>query len=298
MFNIIEEEINKSQHLTITRMCQLGNVDKKSFYRWKKKNTCFDNTKSIIEKENPIVEKIQEINKSYPFYGYRRITKMLNRNGFIVNHKKVLKIMKELNLTVKRRKRKVMTTNSNHSNNIYPNLIKDLVIKRINEVWVSDITYIHFNNRFVYLAVILDAYSRKCIGWALSSSLESDISLRALHMAILTRGTPDGLIHHSDRGVQYSDKEYIKMLNTNNISISMSRKGNPYDNSICERFMRTLKEEEVYLKTYRTGSVLYKEIKHFIEEYYNDFRIHSSIGYLSPVEYEELLTNNRNIINL
>jgi len=242
-------------------------------------------------KETDIKNRIKDISYKHPYYGYRRITAQLRRDKVIVNHKKVLKIMKELGIQGRIKRRYVTTTNSKHHNKIYSNLIKDKVITGINQVWCADITYIRILNGFVYLAAIIDAYSRKIVGYALAKTLSPKLTITALKMAIATRNT-NNLIHHSDQGIQYTCQDYIKILKDNGISISMSGKGNPYDNAFAESFFKTLKQEEVYLWQYETFSDVVERISYFIEDVYNKKRLHSSLGYRPPEEYERLLAEN------
>lgn len=228
-------------------------------------------------------------------YGYRRVTKQLQREGWLVNHKKVLRIMREKGWLCHPRKKKwIATTNSNHGFQIYPNLIKQLDINVVNQIWVADITYIHILTCFVYLAVILDAYSRKAVGYALSKHINTNLTLDALHMAIQDRQPKPGCIHHSDRGIQYASSEYVKELKIYGFQISMSRKGNPYDNAYAESFMKTLKSEEVHLWEYRTMADVQKRIPYFIEDVYNQKRLHSSLGYRPPCEFEAIITLTQN----
>ena len=214
-----------------------------------------------------LMARIEQICLEYPRYGYRRVTKQLQREGWIINHKKVARIMREKGWSCRPHKRKwISTTNSNHNFRVYPNLIRDLTVDGINQVWVADITYIHLLVCFVYLAVILDVYSRKAIGYALSRNLDTQLTLSALRMAIDQRKPPPGCVHHSDRGVQYASKDYIKELEFYKFKISMSRKGNPYDNAYAESFMKTLKSEEVHLWEYRTMEDAQRRIPYFIED--------------------------------
>ena len=201
--------------------------------------------------------------------------------------------MKENGLIKRRKRRYVRTTNSKHSYQVYPNLIKDLVVKKTNQVWVSDITYIRLLYDFVYLAAILDRYSRKAIGYALSRHIDSRLTLEALHMALTGRNSPTGCIHHSDRGVQYACADYVDRLKKHGLLISMSRKGNPYDNAEIESFFKTLKYEEVYLTEYRTLEEAQISLESFIEEVYNKKRLHSSLGYVPPEEFEILHKEGR-----
>jgi transposase InsO family protein len=233
---------------------------------------------------------IQSIALEMRSYGYRPITKELHRRGVKANHKRVLRLLREDNLLCLRRQAFVRTTDSNHSLTVYPNLARGLVLSNINQLWVSDITYIRLRREFVYLAVILDAYSRRCIGWALSRHIDTQLTLAALRMALQTRTFQPGLMHHSDRGVQYAAADYVALLQEHKIQISMSRTGNPYDNAKAERFMRTLKYEEVYMNDYETLSEVLASVQHFIEAVYNRKRLHSAIGYLPPVEFEASLS--------
>jgi len=233
---------------------------------------------------------IQAIALEMRAYGYRPITKELHRRGLIVNHKRVLRLLREDNLLCLRRRPFVVTTNSQHKLTIYPNLARDLVLSNINQLWVADITFIRLRREFVYLAVLLDAYSRRCIGWALSAVIDARLTLAALQMALRTRRVEPGLIHHSDRGVQYAAADYVAVLQTHNIQISMSRTGNPYDNAKAERFMRTLKYEEIYMNDYDTLREVRDSVQHFIEAVYNRKRLHSALGYLPPVEFEAILS--------
>ena len=203
--------------------------------------------------DEALIDRIGDICLEFPRYGYRRVTKQLQREGWAVNHKKVARIMRERNWSCRpRKKRWLVTTNSNHGFPVYPNLTKGLSIRTINQLWVADITYIRILTCFVYLAVILDAFSRKAIGYALSKRLDTRLALGALQMAIYDRHPEPGCIHHSDRGVQYASCEYVKELTFYNFQISMSRKGNPYDNAYAESFIKTLKSEEAHLWEYQT----------------------------------------------
>ena len=226
--------------------------------------------------------------------GYRPITKELQRRGTIINKKVVLRLLREDNLLCLRRRAFVSTTDSKHQFATYPNLARTLVLTDINQLWVADITYIRLQRQFIYLAALLDAYSRRCIGWALARYLDARLSLAALQMALQTRRFTAGqLIHHSDRGVQYACHDYVRVLQQHQIRISMSRIGNPYDNAKAERFMRTLKYEEVYLNDYDTFAEVMVSVEHFIEAVYNRKRLHSALGYLPPAEFEASLALNQ-----
>lgn len=232
---------------------------------------------------------IQRVALEWPQYGYRCITAQLHRQGVEANHKRVLRLMREDNLLCLRKRRFISTTDSSHSLKVYPNLVPELTLTAINQLWVADITYIRLLREFVYLAVILDAYSRRCIGWSLEPYLEAELALEALRMALARRRVEPGLVHHSDRGVQYASSAYIELLKERGLRISMSRRGNPYDNAQAERFMRTLKYEEVYLFEYETLAEARSRIGHFLEDVYNQKRLHSAIGYVPPAEYEQQL---------
>lgn len=230
---------------------------------------------------------IQKIALKMPAYGYRRVTAELRRQGRTVNHKRVLRIMREDNLLCLRRRKFVVTTDSNHKLPVYPNLARDLKVTGLNQLWVADLTYIRLQFEFVFLAVILDAFSRKVIGWALERTLEATLTIGALKMAIRRGRVEPGLVHHSDRGSQYADSGYTDLLKDHGVEISMSRRGNPYDNAKAESFMKTLKYEEVYRSEYRDLTDARNQIRRFIEDVYNQKRLHSALGYRSPVEFEK-----------
>lgn len=262
------------------RLCQLAGVSRAGFYR-------FGSVTPTSDPDLDLRDEIQRIALEWPCYGWRRVQEELWKRGQIVNHKRVRRIMREDNLLcIRRRKFVVATTNSNHDRPVYPNLAKGMTLTGINQLWVADITYIRLETEFVYLAVVLDAYSRRVIGWALGQTLEDDLTLEALRMAIRLRAPGPGLIHHSDRGVQYASNDYTDLLRQHQIQISMSRKGNPYDNARCESFMKTLKYEEVYRQEYRNLAEARASIERFLETTYNGRRLHSALGYLPPVEFE------------
>lgn len=242
------------------------------------------------EADTEVRDAVQRIALEMPCYGYRRITAELRRRSFKVNHKAVLRLMREDNLLCLRRKRAfVVTTDARHTQPVYPNLARDIRPDSINQLWVADITYIRLAHEFIYLAVIMDAFSRRVIGWALERYLDAGLTLAALRMALQAREVTPELVHHSDRGVQYACAAYIELLVASGIRISMSRTANPYDNAQCERFMRTLKYEEVYLSDYDTLAEARRSIKYFLESVYNQKRLHSAIGYLPPAEFEQSL---------
>jgi len=227
-----------------------------------------------------------------PGYGYRRMTEAIRRER-LVNNKRVRRVMTRLGLLVRPRRRWIRTTNSDHGLPVFANLLRGLRIERINQVWAADLTYIRLGHGFVYLAIILDLYSRKVVGWALGRRITSELTLAALQVALDARGNVTGCIHHSDRGVQYAAGEYVAALKRAGLEPSMSRKGNPYDNAFVESFMKTFKVEEVYLKDYRTYDDVVENVPRFIEAVYNAKRLHSSIGYRSPDQFEAEL-NQKN----
>ena len=229
---------------------------------------------------------LQRIALEMPSYGRPRITAELRRRGWKVNPKRVYRLMREDNLLCVRRRKFVITTDSNHGRKIYPNLACRMVLTAVDQLWVADITYIRLREEFVFLAVILDAYSRRVIGWELDRTLEDDLTIAALDMALSRRTILPGLVHHSDRGTQYASGPYTEMLEANQITISMSRKGNPWDNAACESFMKTLKYEEVYRNEYRDLREARASISQFLEVVYNRKRLHSALGYLPPAEFE------------
>jgi transposase InsO family protein len=218
--------------------------------------------------------------------GYRRLGRLLKREGWVVNHKRVLRLMGEDNLLSIRRRRFVITTDSEHKWRVYPNLARRMVLSGINQLWVADITYVRLHQEFVYVAVILDVYSRRVVGWSISRKLDSGLAQEALESALNERQPAAGLIHHSDRGVQYACGDYVKRLEASGITMSMSRPGNPYDNAWAESFMKTLKVEEVDGRHYRNLEDATSSIGTFIEEVYNQQRLHSALDYRSPMEFE------------
>lgn len=245
----------------------------------------------LLPEDQVLVNRIEEITEEFPKAGYRKVTRQLHRESVPVNHKKVHRIMREKGLLVKKTKRFVRTTDSNHPYPVYPNLTKDLRVTSLNQVWVADITYIRITVGFVYLAVILDLCSRKAIGYAISRNIDTALSLSALRMAIQSRNPLPGVIHHSDRGVQYAAHDYVDELKSHGFQISMSRSGNPYDNAFAESFMKTVKTEEVYLWEYRTLEDVLRRLPYFIEQVYNQKRLHASLDYVPPAEYEAMLIN-------
>jgi putative transposase len=235
-------------------------------------------------------DRLEEIALRFPRYGYRRMTAQLKREGQVVNHKRVLRLMRESDLLVKAKRKWLCTTDSQHGFRVWPNLYRQARPTGINQVWVADLTYIRLLWEFVYLAVILDAFSRRVVGYALSRSLEASLTVGALRAALEERCLPPGCLHHSDRGVQYACDEYVALLRGAGMRISMSRRGNPFDNAQAESFFKTLKWEEVNLTQYRNFEEAGAAIPAFIEQVYNRERLHSALGYLSPVEFEAHLS--------
>jgi putative transposase len=287
-FMIISENFDC---ISINRATELLDVSRSGYYKW------VNNSKSDASEKNSdisIREEMQNIVIEFPGYGYRRIKVELRNRGYVVNQKKVRRFMKEDNLICVKKRFKLQTTDSNHGEKVYPNLARTLNVTGINQLWVADITYIQLSKEFVYLAVIIDVFSRRCIGWDLSRNIDTELTLNALLKALQTRKGDDlkNLIHHSDQGVQYASIQYVNYLKDIGIQISMSRKGNPYDNAFAESFMKTLKYEEVYLNDYGTFNDAIQNIEHFIEEVYNLKRLHSSIGYKSPIDFEETISLN------
>ena len=232
-------------------------------------------------------EHIERIQQHFPGYGYRRLGRQLRREGIAVNDKKIRRVQRKYQLFPLRwRTFKIATTDSNHNHKVYPNLLAEKILTGINQAWVADITYIRILKGFVFLAAILDRYSRKVIGWAISQRIDAELCAAALKVALEQRHPPPGCIHHSDRGVQYACAEYITLLEQAQMQISMSRTANPYDNAHMESFFKTLKYEEVHLANYESYDDVIQRIPHFIEEVYNSKRLHSALGYLPPEEYE------------
>ena len=274
--------MSQASPIALTELCRLAEVSRAGFYRWR-------GAGPVEDADIELRDAIQRIAVEWPCYGSRRVARELHGRGLPVNRKKVQRLMREDNLLCLRKRRFIATTDSNHGLAVYPNLARDLAMTGVNQLWVADITYIRLETEFVYLAVVLDAYSRKVIGWALDRTLEATLTVEALQMALDRRKPSAGLVHHSDRGVQYASADYTGLLKTNGISISMSRSGNPYDNARCESFMKTLKYEEVYRSEYRDLADARAQIGQFIEKVYNQKRLHSALGYMAPAEFEKQL---------
>ena len=262
-------------------MCQLAQVSRAGFYRSLQES-------QPVEEAMMVRAEIQQIALTHRRrYGYRRITAELRRRGLLVNHKRVVRLMRDDNLLAVQPRAFVVTTDAQHDLEVYLNLASRLTLTGINQLWVADITYIRLTREFVYLAVILDAYSRKVVGWALDRTLAARLPMAALEHALVERHPPPGLVHHSDRGVQYASGAYVTLLRTHHLISSMSRPANPYDNASCESFMKTLKREEIYANTYRDLEHLRHNLAAFIEQYYNRARLHSALGYRPPEEFED-----------
>ncbi len=274
--------------LSIERMCGLAHVSRAGFYRSLQEQM-------PVEEDMEVRSAVQAIALEHRRrYGYRRITAELRRRGMLVNHKRVARIMREDNLLGVQPRAFVVTTDSDHELEVYLNLARRMKLTGINQLWVADITYIRLKTEFVYLAVILDGHSRKVVGWALERTLASRLPIAALEHAIAERQPPPGLVHHSDRGVQYASGDYVRILRKHQMIPSMSRPANPYDNASCESFMKTLKREEIYANQYQDLDHLRANIEEFIERYYNRSRLHSALGYRTPEEFEQAANTEAN----
>ena len=264
-------------------MCHLAGVSRASYYRgWQQREPQVAAA--------TLRARIQQIAIAHRrCYGYRRITRDLKDQGWRVNHKRVARIMAEDNLLAVRRRKYIVTTDSEHDLPVFRNVAATLKLTGINQLWLADITYIRLREQFLYLAVVLDAYSRRVVGWALDETLGTSLVVAALRQAIVERKPGCGLVHHSDRGTQYASREYIAMLEEHGMEPSMSRAGRPYDNAMCESFIKTLKREEIYTRQYRDRTDLELHIAEFLEHYYNRRRLHSALGYRSPQSFEQSL---------
>jgi putative transposase len=272
--------MSRQGSLSIERMCQLVQVSRAGFHRSLREQ-------GPVQEEMEVRSAIQQIAVEHRRrYGYRRISAELRRRGMLVNHKRVARIMREDNLLAVQPRQFVVTTDSDHELEVYLNLASRMKLTGIDQLWVADITYIRLKVEFVYLAVILDGFSRKVVGWALDRTLASRLAITALEQAIGKRQPPPGLVHHSDRGVQYASEDYIAILEKQGMIPSMSRPANPYDNASCESFIKTLKREEIYANQYDDLEHLRMHIEEFIKQYYNRQRLHSALGYCSPEEFE------------
>jgi putative transposase len=271
--------------VSVALACEWAGVSRSGFYRDYEDH-------APREADNSLRDAIQQIVLEHRFYGYRRVAAELRTQGWVVNHKRVLRVMRADNLLCLRKRKYVLTTDSHHPFAIYPNLLPRLVVNGINQLWVADITYIRLRETFLYLAVILDAWSRRVVGWHLGETLEAELAVKALDRALAERPVQPGLVHHSDRGIQYCSDAYVNTLEEHGFLISMSRTANPYDNAKAERFMRTLKCEEVYLQQYRDAEHARTSIGKFLEEVYNRKRLHSALGYKTPTAFETALASS------
>ncbi len=283
------EETIRSSSAPVDLGCRLAAIPRASYYRHRARS---------VQEVNPVQETLRKeircICEQPSSGGYRRVTRELRRRGYQVNHKRVLALMRQEHLTCHRMRRWIHTTDSDHGLPVYPNVAQDLVLTGPDQLWVADITYIHLGSAFVYLAVLLDAFTRRVIGWALERYLDTRLTSEALMMALAGRQVRPGLVHHSDRGRQYASQQYVALLEQNDITISMSRSGNPYDNAKAESFMKTLKYEEVYINEYHSLLEARKNIGRFIDIVYNHKRLHSALGYLPPAEFEARYINQMN----
>ena len=281
--------------LPVERACALLGLDRSGFYR----QSGAERT-TLEDAEASLRDAIEFIVAENAGYGYRRVAAQLARdgwtkeNGKAVNHKRVLRIMREESLLCQIKRRWAATTDSGHGLTVYPNLLKKTEIERVDQVWVADITYIRLPSGFCYLAAVLDAFSRRAVGWCLSRHIDADLTVAALEVALAARRPAEGLIHHSDRGVQYACREYVERLKAAGARVSMSRKGCPRDNAQAESFFRTLKMEEVYLQDYRTFDEAQACLRRFIEDVYNEKRLHSALGYRPPTEFESQINSRNN----
>lgn len=260
--------------------CDIARVSRAGFYRHYEEH-------EPRQADAALRDLIQQIVLENRFYGYRRVTAELDHRGVVVNHKRVWRLMRADNLLAMRKQRYVFTTDSRHGYAVYSNLAARLKLTGVNQLWVADITYVRLRETFLYLAIVMDAYSRRVVGWELAEDLRAELALGALNRALADRPIAPGMVHHSDRGVQYCCQAYVERLQAYGFVISMSRTGNPYDNAKAESFMKTLKSEEVCLQQYRDQEEARAAIQHFIEEVYNCKRLHSSLGYWSPAAFEE-----------
>jgi transposase InsO family protein len=264
-------------------MCDLAGVSRASFYRdWEQK--------APSEAEMALRDAIQRTALAHRDHGYRRITPLLQRAGFVVGAEKVRRILRSDNLLAVRRRKFVVTTDSNHRFRVHPNLAESMELTALNQLWVADITYIRLQREFVFLAVVLDAFSRKAIGWELGRTLETKLALAALEKAIASRHPQPGLVHHSDRGTQYASNDYLQPLEACGAHLSMSRPASPWENGKCESFIKTLKREEIDARRYASFAELRQHVDEFMDQIYNKVRLHSALGYRSPEEFEQSQT--------
>lgn len=277
--------------LSIRQLCRLTGTGRTWYYT-------YPTAEQQAARDVALRDAIERLVLEFPGYGYRRVTAQLHRDGWDVNHKRVLRVMRAESLLCQLKRGFVATTDAVHGYRRFPTLIADLTLDHLDQVWVADITYIRLPTTFVYLAAILDAYSRRCVGWHLSRTIDTGLTLAALEHAIRVRQPAPGLIHHSDQGVQYASSAYVAHLEHHGIQVSMSAAGNPYDNAKAESFFKTLKREEVYLSDYQTFAEAQAQIGHFIDDVYNIKRLHSSLGYVPPVEFEAAYRSHKPELSL
>lgn len=279
---ILKNNFEKDIGMSLGNACELLEVNRNSFLAWKNRNQKSDDF------EEEIRCSLHKIAEEFPYYGYKRMTKALKRGGYKVNHKRIYRLMSEEKLLCRPKKFKPITTQSNHNFRKYSNLAKGYIPNAINQLIVADITYIALESEFVYLAILMDVFSRRFIGWELSRNPDTQLILNALNMGIELRGKVNmkGCIHHSDQGVQYAADGYVQRLEQTGMLPSMSDKGNSYDNAFAESAIKTIKYNEVHMKEYESFEEAYANIKRFIMEVYNKKQLHSGIGYVPPEEFE------------
>jgi putative transposase len=276
--------VKSGRELSVVEMCTVASFSRAGYYR------SMQAASPVSAEDAQLLGALSEIAEQWPSYGSRRIAEELRAQGFTVSRKRTQRLMRENNLLCAVKRKFAITTDSAHPLKVYPNLAGSMAVTGINQLWVADITYIRLEDEFVYLAVVPDACSRRVIGWSLDDTMSDSLSIAALRMALAGRTIQTGLVHHSDRGVQYASHDYAQLLRENGITISMSRKANPWDNAKCESFMKTLKHEEVHRTEYRNLADARTRIGRFLESIYNEKRLHSALHYMAPNQFEGSLT--------